>query len=266
MTGRGLRIDIEGRQENIPVFSFVRVLRDSIDLFVSLGNNMPADQRVKGEWELVDVSHSSPLAVEISPPAEYEEAGRRIVDTGLEGMKSLERGERPPEYFDREALELAKSIVAVLDNGVARISYRAPWRDKPVTPTQRVAAFVDEIIPRQRYELGSCQGRVETLQMHTRHSFAIWDEVTHARVECQTDADGLEQAHEAWGKRVRVYGRIRYTKEGLPKNIEVENINILPEPHEIDASELPKMNIRGSLSIDQHTRRWWDGDQESSMG
>lgn len=82
-------------------------------------------------------------------------------------------------------------------------------------------------------EIGSVEGTLETLS--NEGIFAIWDSVTGERVECHIPPDMLAEACVAFGKRVSVSGRIRYSGLGRPASIRVEEIYVFP-----NRSDLPQ--------------------------
>lgn len=268
MTAEGLTIRMTGKAEVIPAKSFIDALERMVTLLRAVEEQMPKTYRVNRGWHVVHVSHASPFAVEIrGVSSQNDDAGHAVINACLDGLEMLnsEAYDRP-DYYDRDALAAAHGFVGVLDDGVLDISLTTHGRP-PVQPTQRIAVAVNRLLPRQHDEIGTIQGRVETLRMHRGYVFHIWDVVTGAAVECTTDAVGLAVAYEAWGRRVKVFGRITYSVDNQPQKIAVEDIEPLPADDDIPCvRELGPFNIRDGKTAAEHAEEWWHGSQPNSVG
>lgn len=113
--------------------------------------------------------------------------------------------------------------------------------------SQRIAASADRLLPKEHDELGGFEGNLETLTVHGRTQFAIWDVVTGVRIECNIEPSEIATAQENFNKRVYVSGKIRYGRDGRPKSIAVDGVKDLrakedlPQARDLEnTSDTPK--------------------------
>ena len=268
MSAESLTIRMTGDAGTIPAESLASALSRMVGLLRAIEGQMPRRCRIDKGWQIVDVSHGSPFAVEIKGmSSQSEEASAAVIGACLDGLVLLDNGANGlPSYYDRNALEAARDFVSVLGDGVSDLALLAPGRPT-LRPSQRIAATASQLLPREHEELGTIQGQVETLRMHTGHLFTIWDVVTGAAVQCTTDPDGLAVAHRAWGQRVRVFGRITYSVDNEPQSMIVEQIRILPPEAEIrSAEDFKPVKVRDGKTTDEHVEVWWHGKRPNSVG
>jgi hypothetical protein len=234
MSSDGLTVRLIGAIDFLSVDSLVLVL-DNIAEILRDVESAVSESRPVIDWHIAAISFSSPLAVTLSPTADPQGYARETITASIAGLRQIERSsETRPMYFSINALERAKKLVSVLNRDVARLIV-VPSEGDAVTVSQRVAANVDALLPPPHEELGSVEGTLETLSIHEGNLFAIWDSVTGKRVECHISPEMLTEAHAAFGKRVSVSGRIRYSGLGRPASIRVEEIYVFPS-----RSELPQ--------------------------
>jgi len=251
-----LTIRIAGTGERVPIGSFLKVLHNALSILQDV--HAAASGQTEGalDWQIADVRMGSPVYVTISAGnARRAEAPRQVIGAFLEGLRGLEeRGDRIPAHFSERSLVWAKELVSVLNDDVAQISFIANGRP-PVAPSQHLAANVDRLLPREHEELGTLVGRVETLSIHDKPAFAIWDVLTGARIECPIPPERMQAVHQLFGKRVAVSGRVRYARDGKPTKITVEQIRPLRDHDElIPVRELPRINITDGVDPSEYVR------------
>lgn len=171
----------------------------------------------------------------------------QIVHTIADGLHKLQREPKRPPYFTDAALQSARALAEVL-------------KDQPDTPRiedEDVVASIgvpmvkniDAILTRDEttlHSIGTVEGRLETLQLHAKRYFNLYDELTGDRIECHFGeridvadiADAIKQ-----GGRVSVYGRMVLGRDGKVKKALAESLELLPDP-----TTLPKAaDVRGIL-------------------
>ncbi len=245
-----ITITLTGKTEFISVGSFLEVVQNSLGILREL------DAAISGhsasvKWRISAASLNSPLAVTIFPDNPTDMGiGRDILNDYTKGLRQVEQDDKHvPSHFNEAALEYAKKLVSVLNDDITRIAFTTPW-DKPVVPSQRVAANVDKLLPKEHDELGTFEGNLETLSVHGGTTFLIWDVVTGYRIECRFPSDMYEDAYAAFTKRVAVYGRIRFSRHGKPKYVVVEKLRQLRSQSELpQAKDLEKTPRSGEWVV-----------------
>ena len=102
-----------------------------------------------------------------------------------------------------------------------------------------MAAHVDEIMGVSGHAAGALEGRLETITIHGRNAFTIYDPLRRGGTRCICDLETLNDIGGLLGRRVLVYGDIGYNKGGEPITIRVEQFRLLrdrddlPQPHDL---------------------------------
>jgi len=263
MSDDRLTIRVSGTDDLIPVASFLSVVSNTLEILRDIDAVVSHHREGTLDWRIADVSLSSPLQLTIVAEGEAEtDSGREVLTVFTDSLRRIQEGtDRAPAYWTVEALERARNLTPITDNGIAEISFVTPWA-APVTPSADLRARVDRLLPREHEELGTVVGTLETLSKHEGATFRIWDVLTKAGVLCVIPPEMLPQAHEAFGKRVAVRGRIRYRADGKPKRITVysaQDLRPLREQSELpQARDLEAINITDGVDPSEYVRRLRD--------
>jgi hypothetical protein len=255
-----LTIVVAGRDGPVAVASFLSVVRDALGILQDVDASISGQAGVTLDWRIVDASMGSPLSLTIEAGAASEPSiAPQVILACIDGLRALDAGGgQAPRYFREGSLRGAKSLVATLNNDVERISLIAPWGDQ-VSPSQHVAANVDQLLPKAHEELGSFTGRLETLSKHGRPYFAIWDDLRGQRIECVIPPEKLGEAHDAFDHRVAVFGNVRYSGADRPVSIKVQQIRPLKDQSELpQAGDLEGINITDGVDPTEYVRRLRD--------
>lgn len=160
--------------------------------------------------------------------------------TMAEGIASLEiRAVKPPGFSDK-ALRGLRTIAKASDSPAApRI-----WADfvaRPLSP--HLAANVSELLEGNTVEYGAVTGKLETVSERNGFRFVVYDELFDLPVNCTFREEDTSRVMVAFGRRVEVYGSVRYRPDGRATSVVVEDFTLFP-----DAAALPKVqDVRGIL-------------------
>jgi hypothetical protein len=201
------------------------------------------------EWEVVDLSHSSPATVSIEPIFEQpvnapETRDRReaVVGRFFSYLRALNSDVAPAE-LDTAALEAFQRLAAPVRQ--KRIRATISNGTEPMIEVREAVerTIVAVLAPTMKAD-GSVKGRLEFLNIHAESNvFRIYSPLISRYVTCHFPvATILARAKEAMGRKVRVEGQLTYhTRDPYPRSIEVRAIEVLAED-----SELPELlNLRG---------------------
>jgi len=162
-----------------------------------------------------------------------------------EGVVALEtRTEKPPGFSDK-ALRGIRTIAKASDGPSApRI-----WADFVARPLSlHIAANINELLEGNIVEYGAVAGKLETLSERNGFRFVVYDELWDHPVNCLFQEDVMTRVMHAFGKRVEVYGEVRYRKDGRATAVTVEDFVQFP-----DADKLP--NAAAARGILRNFRR-----------
>ncbi|HUX02663.1 MAG TPA: hypothetical protein VMY35_17010 [Phycisphaerae bacterium] len=234
MPTRRLVITLEHDSPTVPVDAFLTVVQESVELLRDADRIKAGTFRTTMRWLISDASMHSPIQLTLEPSAlKANEPITDVIEPCLRDIDRLERGERPL-LFSPDMQERAKQIVSVLGRGIRAIHFNSSGFE--VTPTQRVAARVDELTERY-FEVGSVEGRLEVLSVHGKDSVKVWDARWHCGVKCLVSDAQLQEATNLLGKRVSVRGRIRCEYRRPKEIVDVFEIRSLGETATLPQAE-----------------------------
>ncbi len=168
-----------------------------------------------------------------------------VVHAVADGLALLERhAERPPFFTDR-ALERASDLVDQIGRGVRAIEVGNAKAKVSLTPNLKVN--VADVLRRGGLvdSIGTIEGRLETVSVHERRYFNVYDDLTGERIECRFGGDlELADVGRAVGRRVAVTGKITYRASGEIVMVEAEQFYVFPEPESLPSAE----DVRGLLA------------------
>jgi hypothetical protein len=87
---------------------------------------------------------------------------------------------------------------------------------------------------------------LEVLSGHGPLRVFVYDPIDSRQIRCDISEKDLQTALASFRKRVEVYGKVRYRRDGMPVSVKVESIVPFPSPEEIPTLE----EIRGILRTD----------------
>lgn len=193
----------------------------------------------------VQVKKGSQL-VGLAPAAPSAQAAlfARVV---LDGIEALEHKAEKPAGFSDKALRGLRTIARAGDSASApRI-----WADfKPRAVSMHLAANVSELLEGNVVEYGSVSGKLETVSERNGFRFVVYDALWDHPVNCAFKEEDMARVMSAFGKRVEVYGEVRYRRDGRATSVTVEDFEAFPD-------KLPTaQDVRGIL---RNFRRDIDG-------
>lgn len=197
------------------------------------------------EWVVEDLRSGS-AHISAFPEVKHDNipsnAVEKILDSVGQGLEEIESEARRPRYFTDSALEMARELTGALrDEGIIAVTIRT--NGVAVSLTTRLAANVDELISGKLKSIGSVEGRLETISLHGKEFFSVYEALTGKAVRCYFPRKLLDRVKEALSKRVQVSGTIWTTRTGETVSIQVDSIEIFPEE-----SDLPSARtVRGLL-------------------
>ena len=217
-----ITIRVSAREDFVPVSSFLTIVGNAISIL----KDIERTTKTKGpsQWKVSGASLRSPLTFTIFSDSDQ---GKEIAH---EYMRVFEEAEKTdeidiPRWFPG-ILEKAKQLVSVLGDGVSQIAFSVPGRAS-VNATQRVAATADYLLSPVYEDYGSLEGTLETLSVHGKAHFTIFDPITGKAVRCYFPSNKLEDAYRAFNRRVTVTGKAKYNRMGNAVSISVEKIREL---------------------------------------
>ena len=228
--------------EHLTPQRLIGILREFTELLREIDEELSPSAARSLDWRITGLSYSSPAAIAMVavPRGDAPDIGRRVVSACIDGVTRL-GGEnaRSPEFNDAALLHI-KRIAKYTNGDIRAVRVESPTVPAPASITRELTATVERVL--QGYSLGSVEGRLEGLNIHTQPRFTVYDAVTGRAVRCYfSDAD-LDAVKAAIGRKVIVRGRLRRDPDGRPEEVRriefFEPIDDVPEPPPPDAAGL----------------------------
>ena len=257
-----------GKAHFVPLRSFVEAAHGVLDALTAIDRSVSGCDDGSLDWEITQATTNSPLTIVLHPtPKVVGDFSGQVIGTYLDGLEQLVRSQDLPRFFTFEALRAVRRVVRLYDNGLARITFTAVGRR--VSPSRSIAqnidAIVEDVPPKKEvrkdyFEKGSIEGKVETVSCHTGYYFNLWEILNNVRVRCTFAPELREIVRSSWEKRSRVYGRIRYAPDGIPKSIDVERIDLARDRKELPQFNTHGIDITGGVESAEYIRGLRDAD------
>jgi hypothetical protein len=157
----------------------------------------------------------------------------------ITGLRVIEEGVKRPPHFSEKALEKINSLAKLTETTGLRIYIFSENDKQQVSP--KAKSNIDELLKCTHSAIGTIEGELQILAKRQGFEIEIQDEVSGRLVHCSIPQEMLEDAKEAFARRVAATGTIHYRADGTPVNIEVEELFRFPLNR-----ELPNHNdVRG---------------------
>ncbi len=229
------------------------------DLEIEVGHGVPVDLRslvsVSQKFsalidevasEYTGVRHPIRWIVEVEPgsvrlPLRAETTGERVRPSAAHevgtvvasGLSQLEQSATRPDHFNDKALEQAKALAALVSD---ELPLAVRNGTAGVNMTRQLSVNAEKVLGVPRETFGTIEGRLEALNVHGSSSeFSVWP-LEGKAVKCifgeRLDLD--KDIFPAVKKRVAVRGRIKTRPNGERLSVDVDALDVLPEPVSAD--------------------------------
>jgi hypothetical protein len=200
----------------------------AITAFAALMNGahdeMDSENKVK--WQ-VQVKQGSQL-IGLLPQRESAPPNPVAINNIYRGLQLFQTTTGVPEGFNERMIQNLQNLCEVAKFGSKKGSNTVKiWLDnKEMKFTQEMQRNIEIALGGVFSEYGSVEGRLLMLDRHTDvNQFAIYEPLHSKKIVC-TAGEGtvFNEAYKFFEKRVEVEGMIKYSAEGIPYEIRVDNI------------------------------------------
>lgn len=230
--------------EGVPFARLLDAQQAFLNLIREVGRTIAGDRGVT--WVVNDTRGGSlDLGVRAVPTSSRvrESVPKEIAHAVADGVATLGAGPTRPPHFTDAALERAKELANVLTDELPSVTVRNGGAATRVS--NLLAAHADTVLGEPVAVFGSVEGTLESVTVHEKRQFSVYDPLTDERIECRFGMRiSPRQIGAAIEKRVRVYGEVRSRETGRIMYVRADEIEVQP-----DADTLPTADeVRGILS------------------
>jgi hypothetical protein len=214
-----------------PMEKFQKLLQGFSIILTEIDKEISDTGEVGVEWAITEVQQGSIIiTAEANILDEQVEIERpqKIINVFRDSLELIKEKPQRPLYFNAKALYNLKKFSELIDpNDFAEIEFSAEnWR---FYVTKNIAANVDEITQKFYSIYGSIEGQLVSINIANRQNMGIRSLTDDKIIKCFFPEELFEQAREALGKRVYVFGLIRQYLHGEKINIQVQELKVFPE-------------------------------------
>ncbi len=162
----------------------------------------------------------------------------------LNGLQIFQTSITVPEGFSESMLQNLQNLceVAKFNNKKGENVVKI-WLDKKeVKLTKEMQKNIEIALGGVFSEYGSVEGKLLMLDSHNDvNQFAIYEPLYSKKIVCTAkEGEIFSEAYKFFEKRVEAEGLIKYTAEGIPYEIRVDNIHALLSKEEIPNYKLTR--------------------------
>ncbi len=262
---KAIGIRVTGSHDNKVYFpDFLKACNGLLELLAEVDKAISATHKPTVEWHLKTLSYASPALVEVEGETKEDQPDNRaaIVDMTVRGVDSLRKTSARPLWYSDRALEVAKEMTELIQNGVK--SLEVVTDGFGVEYQASILDNVKIIVTPGKQMYGSIEGRIERMNSHEEFSFYLYEPILSRRIRCELmDAKDLKlkaRVISLYESAVMVSGLLSTNINGETTSAKISSI----EPKEVvallkDASEVTGIwDFTGGESPTDYIRRMRD--------
>ncbi|MFQ5903506.1 MAG: hypothetical protein ACE5JO_07440 [Candidatus Binatia bacterium] len=221
-------ITVQGESEEVPARGFVEAVSNSLEVLSELDSAISQKRAGTLRWIIGSLKYESPAVVTLRavPVSDEVDVGAEVAQSYVHGLEILQGGKSLPPMFSETALNAVKRLGRIRE-GVKTIKIQ--HRKEVIQITERLAVNIDDLISRTSESVGSFEGTLEMVTIHSQKYFRVYEPVHGRGIVCYFPPDLLEVVKSSLGDRVAVSGRLRSDRLGKPETITVTDLRVLPE-------------------------------------
>ena len=232
----------------IPSDKFVQAVDSFYGLIASVSRAVPGGEKLS--WNANVEAGSIQLSATPEPSTHNIEAAIAVKEAVVDGLSMLEQEKVRPEYFDdgalRKVYDLASVIADMDDEGISVVRVRHGDELKDIS--HQAVAHVNDLLGSRSSAHGSVEGRLQTLSERGELRFVVYDPLTDAPIKCLFSHELIEDVAKSFGRRVLVYGLIRYREDGTPNSVRVEHFEVFPSSEDLPSAQ----DVKGVLGVPEY--------------
>lgn len=254
-----LLLEVRGDPRNITLRGFLLALEKWVKVLADLDSAISGEPQGSLDWFVADLSTGS-LAVELESRSRLEDKnyGPEVADAFVTGVEHIEREGISPPYLSETGMQSMRQLVRLIGReGTSGLMVR--HLSQEVELSARASENIDQLMRIQQRSIGSVEGKLETISVHGKPKFIVYDDLTRKAVTCKFESERwLEKVKEALGRRVNVAGVVHYNAKGEPLRVQLEDLRFLRRQEELPAtSEIGGIDrdFTRDLTTEEYMRR-----------
>ena len=178
-------IRVKGKDGVVYLQDFLKAGTELLALLSELDKSLSSDFKPTVDWKITKLSYASPATLETEPVTKDDQPDnrKRIIDTAISGISKLRVSKERPNGFNDNALENARTIAKLTENGVEEIEIISG--DIFVSYSNQILENIDTILKPGKQIFGSLDGKLERMNSHGDFLFYIYEPILDRRIKCE---------------------------------------------------------------------------------
>jgi len=239
-----LIFELEGKK--ITVEKFEKAFNSFLDMIDEI--SIQVTKKKKPFFWYISVNRGS-ISLNLIPEVKKEEDVQNIpivLKSIEEGIDIINLQEQRPAHYSDEALKALRNLASIIEPNEKGINHiRVIINGSKKELKTKAIGNIDVILKTSKEEIGSIEGKLHVISDRKGLHVMVYDVLNERPIRCNFDPDLLDEILGAFGKRVYVFGSIKYIEEGKPQSIEIKNIRIFPEKDKLTKAKEVRGILRG---------------------
>jgi hypothetical protein len=245
MANKRITVRLKGTEsdnEDLRLSDFITQLDAIRGALSHIEDNLSNKESQPIQYKVVDLKHSSPatIVIEAIPPHKGLDVSMLVVDRFVNGIKSIQGGNIPPE-FDYDLLQKLKAIGAPPRKRSFEVTITSD--SESIDLEHSLQPDIDNLLGPAEISYGSISGSLEAINLHaSANIFRVYPTIGPKKIDCFFKTEQLSKAISGINHYVHIYGELVYKqRERFPYIIRAFDIEVYP-----DEDSLPSiMDLRG---------------------
>ena len=225
-----LTLELDG--DGVTPERFQRAVRAFLGIVAEVTKNV-CDDRTSVRWRVKVKSGSNLIGVVPGPG--FSPGLLRFIATAVhDGVIASEKNAALPPSFGEGAIRHLRDLSELSSRDAEGDLRIRLWADRrPIRVTPQTATSTDRSAAGHFEDHGSIEGRLQTVSERGAMRFVVYEALTDKAVNCFIEPAQVDEAMQNFGKRVEVYGLVKYRADGSPISIRVESISAFADPGQL---------------------------------
>lgn len=282
MSERTIKLSVRARGEtdSPTVEDLLDQVRDYFEILKGVEQAVAADGTNAIEWRIVSATTNSPIIFEARGFARdyavnIDQRVEIVARQTAFGLQQLETTGERPSYFTDKVLARAEKLFERVTNGLDKttVDYGGDLPTLDITPSiaRKAAANIQAVLApdsKPYEELGSVEGYVDSIERDGwgKPIVRVRVRLTGETVKCFVAGEALKlfEDHlirDVWrGRRVRLYGKLKFKGLGLLYQVDAYDVHFLRERKDLpDLEDILDEDFTGGLRTEDYLTRLRDG-------
>lgn len=283
MSDRTIKLSVRARGEidSPTVEDLLDQVRDYFEILKGVEQAVAADGTNAIEWRIVSATTNSPIVFEAKAFAHnfgfnIDERVEIVTRQTAFGLQQLETTGERPSYFTDKVLGRAEKLFERVTNGLDKtiVDYGGDLPTLDITPiiARKAAANIQAVLKpdnKPYEEIGSVEGYVDSIERDGwgKPIVRVRIRLTGETIKCFVAGEALKlfedhYIRDVWrGRRVRLYGKLKYKGLGLLNQVEAFNVHFLRDRKDLpDVDDILDENFTGGMRTEDYLTRIRNGD------